>query len=99
MIYLVGGFSDTIDLTSEGHGTLTSAGDYDAFIAAIDSSDGSIEHVKTFGGTGRDYFWSISCDDTDAYVSGTFGGSVTVEDTTYTPSGSGDIWLMRINLK
>ncbi len=72
-VYTVGGFSDTV--TIEGH-KINSNGDLDIF-AACYGSDGTLNWIKTAGGTGKDYAFALALDehngDTDLYVAGVIG--------------------------
>jgi hypothetical protein len=99
LIYIVGSFTGSLDLSAQGLGTVTSEGGYDAYIAAFDADDGELKHIQSYGGTGDEFFQSITCNATDAYVAGHFGDSVAVDGTVYSPDGDSDLWVMRINLK
>src|SRR5207247_5066877 len=73
-IYLAGYFMSSIDF-GNGTGSLTSAGDYDMFIAKF-SSAGVPLWTKRYGGTGKEFVTSIALDaNGNIFVGGYFTGT------------------------
>ena len=90
--YITGEFlgSATFDNT-----TLTSNGDYDAFIAKYDAS-GNVLWVKQSGGTGLEVGRGIAVDGNgNPYITGYFNGNAIFNSTTLTSAGSYDIFIAK----
>ena len=80
-----------------GTATLTSSGNYDIFVAKLDSN-GNWFWAKKAGGINDDYGWSISVDDNgNSYVTGVFYGSATFGTTTLISSGDADIFVAKLD--
>ena len=76
-----GSFQNTADF---GSTTLTSAGDFDVFVAKVDSS-GSFLWATQGGGSGEDKGWDVgTLADGSAIVAGTFNGTATFGSSTLT---------------
>ena len=80
-----------------GSTTLTSNGDYDIFIAKLDSN-GNWLWAKNAGGTYNDYGYSIAVDASgNSYITGCFCGSATFGSTTLTSNGDYDIFIAKLD--
>ena len=80
-----------------GSTTLTSAGDYDVFVAKIDAS-GTYVWATQAGGTSGDYGYAVSTlSDGSAIVTGGFQGTATFGSTTLTSAGSSDVFVTKID--
>jgi len=80
-----------------GTTTLTSSGQYDIFVAKMDSN-GNWLWAKQAGGTSYDDGYSIAVDDNgNSYVTGYFYGSATFGTTTLTSSGNEDIFIAKLD--
>jgi len=89
--YITGGFQGTATF---GNTTLTSAGEYDLFIAKIDE-DGNFLWAKKVGGVGPEYGNSIAVDGSgNSYITGFFYGTATFGNTTLTSAGY-DIFIAK----
>ncbi|MFK0730379.1 MAG: SBBP repeat-containing protein, partial [Gloeotrichia echinulata HAB0833] len=92
-IYLTGGFNGTV---SFGSTTLTSAGDYDAFIAKLDS-DGNILSAYKLGGTLFDSGFGITSDGKgNIYATGGFFDTGSFGNTSLTSAGSLDGFVVKL---
>ena len=81
-----------------GATTLTSSGQYDIFVAKMDSN-GNWLWAKQAGGTSSDRGYSIAVDDNgNSYVTGYFEESATFGATTLTSSGYEDIFVAKLNI-
>jgi len=81
-----------------GTTTLTSSGQYDIFVAKMDSN-GNWLWAKQAGGTSYDDGYSIAVDDNgNSYVTGYFYGSATFGTTTLTSSGNEDIFIAKLDI-
>ena len=90
--YITGGYRNT---GTFGTTSLTSLGNYDAFIAKYDST-GAFIWAKSAGGTGDDRGQSLSTDGANnCYVIGFFNGTATIGITPLTSAGSSDIWIAK----
>ena len=93
--YVTGCFQDT-DITF-GSTTLTSSGEYDIFIAKLDSS-GDWKWATKAGGTSTDHGFGIAVDASgNSYVAGYFKGTATFGDTTLTSNGDYDIFVAKLD--
>jgi len=93
--YVTGYFSDSATF---GTTTLTSSGDYDIYIAKLDSN-GNWFWAKKAGGTSSDGGNSIAVDaNGNSYVTGSFSGSATFGTTTLTSSGDDDIFVAKLDI-
>ena len=80
-----------------GYTTLTSNGDYDIFIAKLDSS-GNWLWAKNAGGTYNDCGYGIAVDASgNSYVTGCFCRSATFGSTTLTSNGDYDIFIAKLD--
>lgn len=92
--YIIGRFSGT---ASFGFTTLISSGDYDIFIAKLDTS-GNYLWAQKAGGTSSDKGTGIATDSIgNSYVTGCFQGSATFGTTTLISSGNYDIFLAKLD--
>lgn len=81
-IYVVGYFQDIVNFETVSK---TSAGLEDIFIMKY-SPDGTLQWVKTIGGTGNDYAYGVAVDsNNNLYVTGSFTGASPVN---FNPDGS-----------
>ena len=79
-----------------GTTTLTSSGQYDIFVAKMDSN-GNWLWAKQAGGTSYDDGYSIAVDDNgNSYVTGYFKSNATFGTTTLTSGGIYDIFVAKI---
>lgn len=91
-VVLAGGFTETADF---GTGPLTSAGDYDAFVATIGAT-GTALHASRFGGVVADLARGVAVDAKGAVVvTGTFGGSVDFGGGAVRSNGNGDAFVTK----
>jgi hypothetical protein len=75
-VVIDGSFQASADF-GDGHGTVTSAGRTDIFVAKLAAADGAHLFVKHMGGLKNDYAQAIALDDSDnIFVTGTFLGTV-----------------------
>jgi len=92
--YITGSFlgSATFDTI-----TLSSSGNYDVFVAKIDTN-GSWQWAKKIGGTGSDIGLAIGLDiDGNSYVTGSFSGSVLFGTTNLTSIGGKDLFCAKFD--
>lgn len=90
--FVTGAFRGTATF---GTATLTSAGNYDAFVAKYDST-GVFMWAKSAGGTLDDRAQSICTDAIgNCYVIGYFNGTATVGTTILTSADSSDMWIAK----
>jgi hypothetical protein len=94
-IYLTGSLVGTVDF---GADTWTSSGDYDVFVAKLDSSGQWVWSLRG-GGADREIGYSISLDSSgNAYVYGHFeGGSSEFGSTILNSSGDIDMFVVKVN--
>ncbi|QFR39340.1 prepilin-type N-terminal cleavage/methylation domain-containing protein [Candidatus Gracilibacteria bacterium 28_42_T64] len=94
-IYVAGLYKGDVTIGTE---TYTSAGDYDTFLAKLDSN-GNYIWSKTAGGTGKDVPYMLEIDSNDnVYMIGRFStGSPDIFGTSFTNSGSYDIFLTKFD--
>ena len=91
--YVTGRFKATATF---GAFTLTSSGDFDVFVARIDT-DGNWQWAKQAGGWGSDFGKSISAANGNSYVTGYFSETVTFGADTLTSSGSMDVFVAELD--
>ncbi len=88
---LAGSFAGVLTL---GASTLTSAGDYDAFVAIVDPT-GVPQAAARFGGTGSDAANDVAVDASDRIgVAGSFSSTVTFLATPVTSAGGVDAFVL-----
>ncbi len=93
-VYLTGYFSTTASFNQISK---SSAGWSDAFIAKY-NTDGNIQWVETFGGSGHDYGTRIAVDaNNNIYCTGNFLYTVNFKGTSKTARGSTDIFILKLN--
>jgi len=81
-----------------GTTTLTSSGDYDIFVAKLDSNANWLWATQVAAGTRVDYGYSIAVDaNGNSYVTGDFSGSATFGTTTLTSSEYEDIFVAKLD--
>ncbi len=80
--YVTGAFNGTVDFNPDGTSDMrTSAGGTDGFQAKIDDT-GSVDWVRTFGGSGYDMGHTVAVDsDQNTYFMGHFVGTVDLDPT------------------
>jgi hypothetical protein len=89
-----GSFAGVLTL---GASTLTSAGDYDAFVAKLDPM-GTLMGSARFGGTGSDAARSVTVDPSnDITVAGSFSSKVTFVTTPETSAGGLDAFVVLLS--
>ncbi|WP_222930589.1 hypothetical protein, partial [Synechococcus sp. BIOS-E4-1] len=76
-----------------GSTTLTSAQDYDVFIAKLDANGNYVWVTQVEGGSGSDFAQDISSlSDGTSIVTGNFGGTATFGSTTLTSTGANNVY-------
>jgi hypothetical protein len=90
-VYVAGRFENAVDF---GGGTLTSSGSADAFVVKLASADGSHAWSRKVGGTAFDGAQGIAVRGSAVVLTGGFADSVTVDATTLTSTGQGDIFVV-----
>lgn len=91
--YLVGEFHGSL---SFGSGTLTTAGGYDAFVAAFGPNGNSL-WAKRAGGASDDFGYAIAVAPDDAiFITGFFYGAAAFDDVAISPDANGDVFLAKI---
>ncbi len=81
-----------------GSTTLISNGDYDIFVAKLDSSGNNWLWAKNAGGTSDDYCYGIAVDASgNSYVTGIFSNSATFGSTTLISNGDYDIFIAKLD--
>jgi hypothetical protein len=93
-VAMVGQFESSATFNSSN---LLSAGQSDIFIAEYSSSNGSLNWVNKFGGTGNDIGFSITTGGSDYVIAGQFSNSVTIGSTTLNSAGNSDVLVVRVN--
>ncbi|HEY4243502.1 MAG TPA: SBBP repeat-containing protein [Kofleriaceae bacterium] len=88
-IYLAGTFAGTPDF---GGGALPNAGSTDNFVMKLDSAGGYL-WAKGFGGPSGEGATGIAVSSTTVAVAGTYSGSMTVNGTTLTNSGTSQAFI------
>ncbi len=92
--YVTGRFQGT---ASFGSTSLTSSGEWDVFVAKLDSS-GNWLWAKQAGGTSEDSGYGISIDASgNCYVTGRFQGTASFGGTSLISSGGSDIFAAKLN--
>ena len=92
--YMTGSFMDTATF---GSYSLTSSGERDVFVAKMDSNGNWLWATKA-GGSDHDYGNEITTDAAgNCYVTGRFMDTVTFGSYSLTSSGSGDIFVAKID--
>lgn len=101
--YICGEFFLTTDFDpGAGTFTLTSNGNSDAFICKLDGGNGNFQFAKQIGGINPDFAYSIKIDNYEAYIAGTFIGTVDFNPgpgtyTLATASGLHDGFIVKLN--
>ncbi len=94
-VLLTGTYQDTVDF---GGGAMTSAGDYDVFVAKLAASSGAYVWSKNFGDVNFDGGYGVAADSAgNALVTGAFTGRVGFGGTTFTSAGLQDIFLVKLS--
>jgi hypothetical protein len=94
MTYLIGYFAGTIDL---GGGPLTSAGDNDIWLAALDGSNGGHIWSKRFGDASPQVGWGLDAAPNGVVITGLAQGSVDFGGGSLTSAGSYDLFLAKFS--
>lgn len=100
-LYITGEFQGTAAFDEAGTTTLTSAGDYDVFVAKY-SPSGALLWAKRIGNTGYDAARSLAfAGSGNLYVAGTFAGTVDFDPNAgtqnATASGAADAFLLKLD--
>jgi len=91
-VFLTGMFKASADF---GDTTLTSAGDYDVFVAKHDAA-GNVLWAKSAGGADTDYGYGVAPDGSgNVFLTGTFKDSADFGDTTLTSAGRYDVFVAK----
>lgn len=97
-VYVSGGFQNTTSFGAAG--SLTSQGNFDIFLAKLNSS-GTFQWVTSVGSTGDDnggWMQSLAVDSSgNSYVTGQIQGTVSVAGTTLTAVGAIDAFVGKVN--
>jgi hypothetical protein len=93
-VAMVGQFDLTASFDAS---SLVSTGQSDIFIAEYSGSNGSLNWVNKFGGTGFDIGFSITTAGSDYVIAGQFANSVTIGSTTLNSAGNSDVLVVRVN--
>ncbi len=93
-VAMVGQFESSATFNSSN---LLSAGQSDIFIAEYSGSNGSLNWVNKFGGTGNDIAFSITTASSDYVIAGQFANSVTIGSTTLNSAGNSDVLVVKVN--
>jgi hypothetical protein len=92
--YFTGCFAD---VATFGTITLTSAGDYDVFVAKL-NVNGAWQWAKSAGGTGFDWSRSIAVDkEGNSYITGRFTNNATFGDIVLTGQGDFNVFVAKLN--
>jgi hypothetical protein len=93
-IYVAGEFAEAILIDGK---TIISNGDKDIFLAKLNSS-GKVIWLKNFGGTKGDWCGGICLDEnSNVFLTGTFRGKITIEESAFNSASWYDIFLTKIN--
>jgi hypothetical protein len=92
-IVLAGYFNNEMTVNSE---LLTSAGQYDGFIAIADTSLAFL-NAKRFGGSLRDEFRSITSNEDVIYATGYFTGTADFDELEATSGGGRDVFVAKLD--
>lgn len=92
-VYVVGTFTNT---TAFGVFSFTSAGGTDIFLAKY-ASNGVMQWVRQFGGTGNDVARAITANPAgDVFIAGSFEATAAFGATTLTSAGGADAFVARV---
>jgi hypothetical protein len=93
-VIVTGWFDGTVGF---GGGTLTSAGNYDIFIAKLGSADGAHLWSKRFGDGSHQFANAVAVDASgNAFLTGNFEGAVDFGGGTLTSAGTYDIFVAKL---
>lgn len=92
-IYITGEFNDNVLFDAIN---LVTTGDANVFVTCYDSM-GVVQWAKGGGGSLTDRARGISCDGTNLYITGQFGGTATFGSKTVSAADSSDIFMAKIN--
>jgi uncharacterized protein (AIM24 family) len=93
-VYVTGLYSGT---ASFGGSNITSAGNYDVFVAKYNSS-GTLQWVRSAGGTSVDFGRGITLDATgNVYVTGYYAGTASFGGISRTSAGNYDVFVAKYN--
>ncbi len=98
-VYVGGGFKGTMnpELPVVGGTTLTSAGDFDAYVIKLDSS-GSLIRAVRFGSTGEDFVQAMALDDNGGmFAVGMFDGNVQFGNNTINAATAGNRYIAKMD--
>ncbi len=93
-VVLTGYFMSSVNL---GGGLLTSAGNYDAFVAKYAAADGTYLWADRFGGAGNDIGYGVAVDGIgDVVATGFFAQTVNFGGISLTSTGPQDIFFIKL---
>ncbi len=93
-VVLTGYFMSSVNL---GGGLLTSAGNYDTFVAKYAAADGTYLWADRFGGAGNDIGYGVAVDGIgDAVATGFFAQTVNFGGISLTSTGPQDIFFIKL---
>lgn len=96
-IYITGGFHGTATVTSSDgvNKTISSNGGYDIFVIKY-STEGKIEWVNSYGGTGDDIAHDIVVDNNlNYFLTGEFTGNGTYDTLSFVSTGGSDAFIFK----
>lgn len=95
-VYIIGDYENNITI---GTITLTSSGPSDIFITNLNAQTGSVDWAKKIGSNqvyDNGYGIAVSSDN-DIYITGAFNGTLSLESTNISSSGSSDAFIIKLN--
>ena len=95
-VYIIGDYENNITI---GTTTLTSSGPSDIFITNLNAQTGSVGWAKKIGSNqvyDNGYGIAVSSDN-DIYITGAFNGTLSLESTNISSSGSSDAFIIKLN--
>lgn len=93
-VAIVGQFDLNADFSST---ILNSSGSADIFLAEYNGTNGNLNWVNKFGGTGADIGFSLTSVASDYVITGQFSNSITIGSNTLVSSGNSDVLVVRVN--
>lgn len=96
-IYLSGAYNNIVDFNPGTQiANNTSLGGLDAYFLSLNSNGGFL-WVKTFGGTGDDYFQDIKIDTSNVYLTGYFENTINFNNSNIISNGDKDVMFIKYN--
>ncbi|HEY3324961.1 MAG TPA: PKD domain-containing protein [Planctomycetota bacterium] len=106
-VYVTGSFQGSAQIGVSGSGVISVGASYDAFVIALNVSDGAPKSgwglsgsgVQTFGGTGADFAYGMATDGTSVYLTGSFQGSAQIGAAGFgvASAGGNDSFVIALN--